>query len=74
MANRFCNLAGLYLDENQMQYVRFFQAPAPVREISLLTHPHFAKRRLLAALRESIMGNLPGFLKEEKARRVLEIG
>jgi LysR family transcriptional regulator, hydrogen peroxide-inducible genes activator len=67
-------LAVFDLDEDQMQYVRFFQAPAPVREISLLTHPHFAKRRLLAALRESIMGNLPGFLKEEKARRVLEIG
>jgi hypothetical protein len=40
----------------------------------LLTHPHFNKRKLLAALRESIMVNLPGFLREEKALRVLEIG
>lgn len=64
-------LAVLDLDEDQMQYVRFFQAPAPVREISLLTHPHFSKRRILGALKESIMRNLPLFLREEKVRRVM---
>lgn len=66
-------LAVLDLAEDQMQYVRFFQAPAPVREISLLMHPHFTKRRILEALRECVVGNLPSFLQEEKLRRVLEI-
>lgn len=66
-------LAMLDLNEDQMQFVRFFQAPAPVREISLLTTSHFNKRRILAALKESILSNLPAVLREEKMRRVLDI-
>jgi LysR family transcriptional regulator, hydrogen peroxide-inducible genes activator len=66
-------LAMLDLNEDQMQFVRFFQAPAPVREISLLTTSHFNKRRILAALKESILSNLPAVLREEKMHRVLDI-
>lgn len=66
-------LALLDLDEEQMQYVRFFHPPSPVREVSLVTRSSYARKRLLEALRQTILAALPSFLKEERPRHILPI-
>lgn len=67
-------LALLDLDEEQIQNVRFFQPPAPVREISLVTRRVFSKRKLLDALRGVILENLPKAVLSKNSGRVLGIG
>jgi LysR family transcriptional regulator, hydrogen peroxide-inducible genes activator len=66
-------LALLDLNEAQIENVRFFQAPAPVREISLLSNPYYARKRVLAALKDCILSQLPAYLREVKPRQVLGI-
>lgn len=66
-------LALLDLDEDQMQNVRFFQPPAPVREISLVTRRTFSKVRLLHALRDVIVENLPQAVLGMKEGRVMGV-
>jgi LysR family hydrogen peroxide-inducible transcriptional activator len=61
------------LDEERMGAVRFFHPPAPVREISLVTHRAFAKYRLVAALKEEIIAHLPPALRQLQGRQVVGI-
>jgi LysR family transcriptional regulator, hydrogen peroxide-inducible genes activator len=61
------------LDEDQMRYVRFFKKPAPVREMSLVTHRTFIKKRLIEALKKAILENLPPQLRGQKTGKIVEI-
>lgn len=67
------HLAVLDMNEEQIQYIRFFKPPAPVREISLVTHRSLAKKRLIAVLKEAIYDNLPQSIKKVKKKRVIDI-
>jgi LysR family transcriptional regulator, hydrogen peroxide-inducible genes activator len=67
------HLAIVDMDEDQIQFIRFFKPPAPVREISLVTHRSLAKKRLIAVLREAIDANLPASIKKIRRKRVLDI-
>lgn len=60
-------LAVTNMDEEQLQLVRFFKSPAPVREISLVTHRAFVKKRLIEALKTVILEYLPPNLKKNKS-------
>jgi len=48
-------LAALALDNIRQKQLRSFQSPAPMREIGLLTHKHFIKKRLFEVLKEEIL-------------------
>jgi LysR family transcriptional regulator, hydrogen peroxide-inducible genes activator len=61
------------LTKSQSENVRFFQDPAPVREISLVTYRAFVKKRLVEALKNEIVASLPPELQTNKKRRVLSI-
>lgn len=64
-------LATLYLSENQLSKVKHFADPEPVREVSMVTHRHLVKVRLVAALKEEILAHLPeGEVKRESAAKV----
>jgi LysR family transcriptional regulator, hydrogen peroxide-inducible genes activator len=67
------HLAILDMNEDQMESVRFFKSPAPVREISLVTHPSLAKKKLISILKEAILNNLPTAIKQIKPQRVIQI-
>jgi len=67
------HLAVLDLLEDQIQFVRFFKPPAPVREISLVTHKGLAKKKLIAVLKEAIDYNLPQAVKKMRKNRVVDI-
>ncbi len=58
-------LATIDMDETRRARVRPFESPAPVREVSLVIHRSFLKRRLIDALRAEIIRYLPADLTNE---------
>jgi LysR family hydrogen peroxide-inducible transcriptional activator len=61
------------LNNDQKKKIRYFKPPSPVREISIVTHRHFIKQRLIEVLKEEILYNIPDEMKNLKKRVVTEI-
>ena len=59
------------LSNKQLSKVRHFKSPEPVREISLITHKNFIKRRMLNALKEEILAVIPKGMKQKKKKDVV---
>jgi len=53
--------------------VRYFKSPEPVREISLVTHKNFVKKKMLNALQEEILALIPKGMKQRKKKDVVGI-
>jgi LysR family hydrogen peroxide-inducible transcriptional activator len=52
------------MEKKELDKVRFFQQPAPVREISLVTYRLFSKRRFIDAICEHILAAVPEEMKD----------
>ena len=61
------------LTKKQLQRVRHFRAPAPVREISMVTHRSFAKTRLLKALSGEIVSAIPEHMRKRKKQNIISL-
>jgi LysR family transcriptional regulator, hydrogen peroxide-inducible genes activator len=61
------------LSEEKKAMVRPFAEPQPLREVSLVVHRSFLKKRLIEALRDEIVGHLPDGLRERNPVRVVKI-
>lgn len=61
------------MSKEQLKLVRYFKSPAPVREISLVTHRAFVKQRLVGVLKAAIIDNLPDSLLKNKSKQVVSI-
>lgn len=59
------------LSAKQLNKVRYFKTPEPVREISLVTHKNFIKKRMLNALREEILAIIPKQMKQRKKKEII---
>ena len=59
-------LAVLNLSKEERKHVREFQAPIPTREVSLVHNRIFLKEKIITALEESIIENLPESLTSLK--------
>ena len=66
-------LATLDLDEEQQKSVRHFGAPTPVREVSMITHRDFVKKRLVEALKTAIVASIPEKVKNNLKEHVVPI-
>ena len=66
-------LATLDLTNKQLQLVRHFKQPAPMREVSIVLHRDFVKKRLVELLKQSILDSLPEKIKMNKSRNVVAI-
>jgi len=66
-------LATLDLAAKQQKLVRYFDAPAPVREVSLVTHRNYVKKRLIEVLQAEILAALPDKVRNNKNERVVQI-
>ncbi len=55
------------------KYVRQFESPMPVREISMVTHRSFVKQRLIELLRDEIMNYIPDKMKDKERGQLVEI-
>jgi LysR family hydrogen peroxide-inducible transcriptional activator len=67
-------LAVLDLPKKKLDQVRYFRNPEPVREIALVTHRSFVKRKLLELLAESIRKAVPKELLDNGKKEVVGIG
>ena len=61
------------LSENQLDNIRYFENPEPVREISLLVHRNVIKKRLLIALQEEILKVIPVKMQHKEKINSLKI-
>jgi LysR family hydrogen peroxide-inducible transcriptional activator len=66
-------LATVGMLSGQQQHLRYFKQPAPVREVSLVTHRTFVKRRLVEALKQQILLAVPEKIKKNKKSFVVPI-
>jgi len=66
-------LATLDLTNKQLQLVRHFKQPAPMREVSIVLHRDFVKKRLVELLKQSILDSLPEKIKKNRSRNVIAI-
>lgn len=66
-------LATLELSARQKNLVRQFKKPVPMREVSIVTHRDFLKRRMIDALKKEITGALPEKIMRNKSPNVLPI-
>jgi LysR family hydrogen peroxide-inducible transcriptional activator len=60
------------LNPQQLKMVRRFKPPAPVREVSLVTHRSSVKKRILGALQREILLAVPQDMQHQGARTVVE--
>ncbi len=67
-------LSTVEFSEDLMEYVRYFEEPVPVREISLITTDYFVKKAILQSLMDEILKLVPEKMRvQKKNRKVLRI-
>lgn len=66
-------LSILEFDEDQLERVRYFKSPEPVREISLVTTKNFLKQRALSMLSKEILNAVPDKFKTNKKKELVRI-
>jgi len=67
-------MATLEMTGEELDKIRFFEAPEPVREISLITHQNFSRKAILQALEDEILYNIPQEFKNKNiGKRILSI-
>lgn len=67
-------LTTLDMAPGSRKLLRSFQEPEPVREVSLVTHRSFLKKRLIDVLKKEILSTLPGdILHRNQPERIVEI-
>jgi LysR family hydrogen peroxide-inducible transcriptional activator len=66
-------LSTLDMNSVQQKQVRRFRSPAPMREVSLVVHRDFAKKRLVEMLRQQIVETLPEKIRKNKNTVVVPV-
>ena len=66
-------LATLDFNLKQQNMVRHFKAPVPVREVSLVTHRNFVKKKLVDVLKQEVLISLPKKITLNKKSHLIEI-
>lgn len=66
-------LATLDMPPKQLQLIRKFKNPAPVREVSLVVQRDIIKKRLIEVFREAIILSIPEKVKKNKRSNIVAI-
>ena len=66
-------LATIDMDSFSKKYVKPFQKPEPMREVSLITHRSFIKKRLISLLLQEIKEHIPPYLMDKDRGHVINI-
>jgi len=66
-------LATMDLPLSQRRLLRPFKQPVPMREVSLVIHRDFAKKKLVELLRQEILSSIPDKIKRNKGGLVVPI-
>lgn len=57
----------------QMDKLRYFKSPEPSREVSIVTHKNFIKKRMIDALEAEILNSIPKRMKTKKKKEIIAI-
>ncbi len=60
-------------NEEELEQVRYFKSPEPVREISLVTQENYIKKQSIELLKAEILQILPKRFKSRKKKEVMDI-
>ncbi len=66
-------LTTLEMSSRQLKLIRHFKNPAPMREVSIVVHRDFVKKRLIEVLREEIIGTLPEKIRKNKNLNIVPV-
>ena len=66
-------LATYDMNARQQQHLRHFRHPAPVREVSLVVHRDFVKKKLIEVLKQRIMEAIPEKIRKNKTINVIQV-
>ena len=66
-------LATMDFSVKQQNMIRHFKSPAPVREVSLVTHRNYVKKKLVDVLKEEVLKSLPKKITMNKSGNVIKI-
>ncbi len=66
-------LATMDLKSSQAQLLRRFRNPAPMREVSLVVHRDYMKKRIIDLLRQEIINSIPEKIRKNKPANVIPI-
>jgi LysR family transcriptional regulator, hydrogen peroxide-inducible genes activator len=66
-------LATLDMPLKQMQLIRHFKKPSPMREVSVVVHRNFVKKRLIDILRQEILNTVPEKIRKNKTQNVVPV-
>lgn len=66
-------LATIDMSSRQQQNLRYFKSPAPMREVSMVVHRHFIKKKLIEVLKREILKAIPEKIKKNKKTVVIPI-
>ena len=66
-------LATIDMESPRMKYLKSFQKPEPMREVSLITHRSFIKKRLINLLFNEIRAHIPPHLLDKDRGRIVNI-
>jgi len=61
------------LNGRQLKKIRNFKSPAPIREISIVTHRSYIKKSMINALRNEIVNTIPKKMLNKKNRELVSI-
>lgn len=64
-------LATIDMTWKQTQLIRHFKKPVPMREVSLVVHRNFVKKRLIDMLRQEIMLAIPEKIRKNKTKNII---
>jgi LysR family hydrogen peroxide-inducible transcriptional activator len=67
-------LATLDMTARQQQHLRYFKSPAPMREVSMVVHRHFVKKKLIELLKGEVMKVIPEKIRRNKKTMVVPVG
>ncbi|WP_299756590.1 hydrogen peroxide-inducible genes activator [uncultured Pontibacter sp.] len=66
-------LSVLEMPEEKQKMVHVFEEPQPLREVSLVVHRSFLKKKLIEALRQEIISCIPGSIKNREKAKVVAV-
>lgn len=66
-------LATMGMPAKQLGQIRYFKRPAPMREVSIVVHRDFVKKRLIEILQKEIMASIPEKVHLNKSKYVVPV-
>ena len=66
-------LAAMDLGPSQTKLLRKFKSPVPMREVSLVVHRDYMKKRIVEVLRKEIIASIPEKIRKNKKANVIPV-